>query len=88
MLETTGFRIFGVRERFLAFGGGSYDACDAITQLLIRVIWFVVNCTPKSINLGENEEPCGKVLESLERKLMGEHLQWVTNIGLWETETI
>lgn len=59
------------------FGSRIFDACDKITQLLIRINFIITG-----INLGGNEQLCERVVEILERELVGQHLQWIT-LDLW-----
>lgn len=57
-------------------------------KLLIRIISLVVNWIIKSINWDGNEKFSVKVMNILERKLMGEPPAMDNNIRLWESETI
>lgn len=47
------------------FGSRIFDACDKITQLLIRINFIITG-----INLGGNEQLCERVMEILERELV------------------
>ena len=58
------------------FGSRIFDACDKITQLLIRMNFIT------GINLGGNEQLCERVMEILEKELVGQHLQGIT-LDFW-----